>query len=111
MGKNDPVGTVLYEKVIFQNEEKDFQIRLTVTEFRGVQYLNVRKYFLSFEEDYLPTREGVTLPLSIMPVYNMFEGLYDILSYAEADELRNEIREKAGLEKEDGMARIERIPF
>lgn len=111
MARDQPTGTVLYEKTIFQNEEKDFQIRLTVTEFRGVQYLNVRKYFLSFEEDYLPTREGVTIPLSIMPVYNMFEGLYEILSFAEADDLRNEIREKAGLEKQNGMDGVERIPF
>ena len=108
---DQPTGTILFEKIIFQNDDKDFQIRLTVSEFRGVQYLNLRKYFLSFEEDYLPTKEGVTIPLSIMPVYNMFEGLYEILSYAEADELRNEIREKAGLEKEDGIASTERIPF
>jgi len=108
---DQPTGKILYEKLIFQNDDKDFQIRLTVSEFRGVQYLNIRKYFLSFEEDYLPTKEGITIPLSIMPAYNMFEGLYEILSYAEADELRNEIREKAGLEKEDGLSKVERIPF
>lgn len=108
---DQPIGKVLYEKLIFQNDEKDFQVRLTVSEFRGVQYLNIRKYFLSFEEDYLPTKEGITIPLSILPVYNMFEGLYDILSYAEADELRNEIRERAGLEKENGLTNLERSPF
>ena len=111
MKNNAPPSTIIYEKVIFQNDEKDFQWRLTVSEFRGVQYLNIRKYFLSFEEDYLPTKEGATMPLSILPVYNLFEGLYEILSFAEAEDLRNEIREKAGLEKQHESTQLERIPF
>lgn len=88
---NDDLGTVIYEKVIYQDDAKSLQYRLTVSEFRGAQYLNIRKYFLSFEDGYLPTKEGATMPLSINSTYNLYSGLYDILSQAEAKELKEKL--------------------
>ena len=35
-----------YEKVIHYDEAKETQVRLVVNEFRGIEYLHVRKYFL-----------------------------------------------------------------
>ena len=39
---------VEYEKTIYENLEKGYQLRLVVNEFRGVQYLHIRKYFLTY---------------------------------------------------------------
>lgn len=84
---------VVYEKLIYQDDEKAMQYRLTVSVFRGQYYLNIRKYFLSFEDGYLPTKEGATIPLSISAVYNLFSGLYDIMAEAEAKELKQKLME------------------
>ena len=40
----------VYEKIIFEKEGTE-QVRLTINEFRGVEYLHLRKYYLDFNED------------------------------------------------------------
>lgn len=78
---------VEYTTVFYQSDAKDFQWRLTVNTFRGVQYLNIRKYFLTFEEDYQPTKEGMTIPLELDSTYKLAMGLAHILSNAEESDL------------------------
>lgn len=74
----------LYEKIIFENEEKGFQYRLVVSEFRDSQYLHLRKYFLSYEGEYVPTKEGAAMPASIQNIYALLDGLIEICSKEEA---------------------------
>lgn len=83
--------TLLYSKIIYEDDKKDTQWRLTVSEFRDVQYLNIRKYFLTFEEDYQPTKDGASFPLTIDSTYRLFTGLYELLSSAEATELKEKL--------------------
>ncbi len=75
---------LLYEKTIFENEDKGFQYRLTVTEFRGVQYLHVRKYFLSYEGEWMPTKEGAAIPATIQNTFALLDGLIEICSKEES---------------------------
>jgi len=75
---------LLYEKLIYENEEKGFQYKLTVTEFREVQYLHVRKYFLSYEGEWLPTKEGASIPATIQNTYALLDGLMEICSNEES---------------------------
>ena len=42
----------MYEKVIHYDEEKEIQVRLTVSSFRGIEYLHLRKYYLDFNEEW-----------------------------------------------------------
>jgi len=72
----------MYEKIINQKETE--QIRLVINTFRGVEYLSLRKYFLDFEEEWLPSREGITMPLDIENSRELFVGLVEILSLAES---------------------------
>jgi hypothetical protein len=74
---------VLYEKVIHENEAKAFQLRLVLNEFRGVEYLHLRKYFLSFEDGYVPTREGASMEASIHNIYSLLDGLLELVASAE----------------------------
>lgn len=74
----------LYEKLIFENEEKGFQYRLTVSEFRDVQYIHVRKYFLSYEGEYIPTKEGASIPATIQNIFAMLDGLIEICANEES---------------------------
>ena len=76
----------LYEKLIYENEERGFQYRLTVSEFRDVQYIGVRKYFLSYEGEYFPTSEGANIPATINNTLALLDGLLEIVSHEEGKE-------------------------
>lgn len=82
----------MYEKIINQKETE--QVRLVINTFRGVEYLSLRKYFLDFEEEWLPSREGITMPLDIENSRELFVGLVEILSLAESKSiLESEFKE------------------
>ena len=72
----------IYERVI--NEKDNQQIRLVINTFRGVEYLSLRKYYLDFDEEWLPSKEGITMPIDLENVQEMFKGLVEILSLAES---------------------------
>jgi hypothetical protein len=73
----------LYEKIISENTEKGKQLRLVVNEFRGIQYLHLRYYFLSYEGDWLPTKEGASMPATIQSIYSLLDGLIEICAAEE----------------------------
>ena len=79
MGDND-----IFSKTIFENSEKGFQYRLTVSEFREVQYLHLRKYFLTYEGEWMPSKEGASIPASIQNIFAMLDGLIEICSQEES---------------------------
>lgn len=74
----------LYDKVLFENEEKGMQLRLVLNEFRDIEYLHIRKYYLSFDEGYLPTKEGISMPASIQNVFALLDGLIEICAQEES---------------------------
>lgn len=76
----------LYEKIIFENLEKGFQYRLTVSDFRDQEYLHLRKYFLSYEGDWVATKEGAAIPASIQNTYALLDGLLELCSKAEGSD-------------------------
>lgn len=76
----------LYEKIIHENDEKGFQLRLVINEFKDKEYLHIRKYFLSFDNGYLPTKEGISMELSISNSYALLDGMTEICSRLEDTE-------------------------
>ena len=74
---------ILYEKIISEDEAKGLQLRLVVNVFRDVQYIHIRKYFLSFEDGYVPSKEGISIPASIQNIFALLDGLMEICSYEE----------------------------
>lgn len=75
---------VLYEKLISENFEKNYQVRLVVSSFRGVNYLSLRKYFLSFDEGFIPSKEGISMVFEIDSSFKLLDGMVDICSDAES---------------------------
>jgi hypothetical protein len=75
-----------YEKVIYEDSDKFLQVHVTVSQFRGVEYFSMRKYYLDFEGDWKPTKEGITIPLNLASTGLLFEALVEILSLAESKE-------------------------
>ncbi len=80
----------LYEKLIYEDTAKNTQIRLTVSMFNDIEYLSIRKYYQDFDENWLPTPDGVSFPISIDNSVNLFKAISDILSLAETDLILNE---------------------
>lgn len=72
-----------YEKTIFENLEKGFQYRLVVSTFREQEYLHLRKYFLSYEGEWVPTKEGAAIPCTIQNTFALLDGLLEVCSKAE----------------------------
>ena len=77
----------IYEKVILEKEGGTEQIRLTINEFRGVEYLHLRKYYQDFEGEFKPSKDGVAMQLDFENSKALFEGLVEILSIAEAKDI------------------------
>jgi len=76
----------VYEKLIYENMDKGYQYRLTVSEFRDVEYLHIRKYFLSYEGEWVATKEGAAIPATIHNTYALLDGLLELCSKAEGTE-------------------------
>ena len=77
-----------YERVISEGDTE--QLRLVINTFRGVEYLSLRKYYLDFDEEWLPSKEGVSMPIDIENVQELFTGLVEILSLAESKSILEE---------------------
>ena len=78
---------ILYSKIIDENMDKGFQVRLAVNDFRDITYIQLRKFFLSYEGEWVPSREGVSIPASTENIYALLDGLFDICSQAEGQEI------------------------
>ena len=79
---------VLYERVLHQDEH--YQVRLTISEFRGTEYFNIRRYYLDFFEEWRPSSEGISMEMSIENMQEIFTGLVEILSLAESKSILEE---------------------
>jgi hypothetical protein len=74
----------LYEKVISENEEGTEQVKLTINTFYDVEYMHLRKYYLDFDGDFKPSKDGIAMKLDFNNSRGLFEGLVEILSLAES---------------------------
>ena len=82
--RDDPTSVTIYERVIDGAPEKEYEIRLTINEFRGVEYLHVRRYYMDFFGDWKPSNEGISMELGLSNIGELFAGLVEILSLAES---------------------------
>lgn len=80
----------VYERVVHYDREKEVQIRLTINNFRGIEYLHLRKYYLDFTEEWKPSNEGIAMPLDFNNSRELFSGLVEILSLAESKDIIEE---------------------
>ena len=80
-------SNILYERLIEENLEKGFQVKLVVNDFRDVTYIQLRKYFLTYEGDWQASREGVSIPASIENIHSLLYGLLDICAKAKGEEV------------------------
>jgi len=77
-----------YSKIIVSEPYR--QVRLTVNEFREEEYLHFREYYLDFEEEWKPSKEGISMAIDFSNTRELFIGLTEILSLAESKEVIEE---------------------
>ncbi len=80
-------ANIQYDKLIEENMDKGFQVRLVVNDFREVTYIQLRKYFLSYEGDWVPSREGVSIPASMENIMAILDGMLDICAKNEGEDI------------------------
>ena len=80
----------VFEKLIHYNEEYNEKVFLTINTFRDVEYLSIRKYYQDFDEEWKPSREGISVPLDFDNSRNLFDGLVEILSLTEVKDILEE---------------------
>lgn len=80
----------VYERIIHEDGNRGNQVRLTISTFRGVEYLSIRKYYMDFEEEWKPSTEGISMPIDFNNSRELFIGLVEILSLAETKEIIEE---------------------
>lgn len=83
-------SVTLYERIIHEESEKQYQVRLTINEFRGIEYLHIRRYYMDFFGEWKPSNEGIAIELGIENSKELFQGLVEILSLAEAKHILEE---------------------
>ena len=77
----------LYEKLIHYNEARHEKVYLSINTFRDVEYLSIRKYYQDFDEQWKPSKEGVSMALDFDNSKNLFDGLVEILSLSEVKDI------------------------
>ena len=77
----------VYQKIINESEDGNEQIRLTINEFKGIEYMHLRQYYLDFEGEFKPSTKGIHMVLDFENSKALFEGLVEILSLAEAKDI------------------------
>ncbi len=81
----DLTAPSIYEKVIQETETE--QVRLVINTFRDVEYLSVRKYYLDFDEEWKPSKDGITMPIDFNNTRNLLAGMLEIVSLAESKDI------------------------
>lgn len=92
------MSEIHYEKLIYENTEKFYQLRLTVSEFRDKYYVNIRKYFQTYEGDFQASKEGVSMEASMGNISALLEGLLEIVSKEEGKELITKVYHNLSIE-------------
>lgn len=94
MNSQNSNSDLVYEKLIYENQDKFYRLYLTVSEFREKYYVNVRKYFQTYEGDFMPSKEGISMEASINNISSLLEGLLEIVSQEEGRETITKLYEK-----------------
>lgn len=87
--QNEEQEVEFYERIIYDNEAKFYQLRLVFNEFRGKQYVHIRKYFLTYEGEYQASKEGVSMEASMHNILSLVDGLLELCSKEESVDIIN----------------------
>lgn len=79
-----PDSTECFSIDICQYKDTQDTIRMVVSEFNGKLYLSIRRWFWStWDEEYFPTKDGITLPYTDETIDGLLAAFANVLSNEE----------------------------
>lgn len=69
--------------IVSQDDVKLTQLRFCITEFRGKQYLGIRRWTLDYESNWIPTKEGISMEYTLDSTTALWFAFAEILSETE----------------------------
>lgn len=76
-------GQDLIHVELFELPEKGIKYFFSISEFREKHYLSIRQWYLDYEGDYKPTKNGFNMEYTLESVSALFAALTELLSKAE----------------------------
>lgn len=83
-----------YTQILHENLEKGTQIRLVVSDFRDLEYIHFRRYYLDMDGNWIASKEGVSMPLTISGVTALCYGIAEVLSATEFNNILIKVNEE-----------------
>ena len=83
--------TPIYEKDIYLFPCGTKKAAIRLIEYGAREFLDLRVYYLGYEEDWLPTKEGFRIEATLESVSGIFDALVDLLSNKEATKLSEKL--------------------
>lgn len=74
-------------KIIYEKEIEGKQLRIEISSFRDKEYLHFRWWYESYDEGFLPSSEGVSVPLDLESVKLIVTELINILTIKDLEEI------------------------
>lgn len=87
------------EKIIYEKDQGDKQLKVEISHFKDKYYLNFRWWYLSYDEGYLPSDDGVNIPFDYETIKHLVNSLSKYLTVAELEVILDERKNSAVLEK------------
>lgn len=82
------------EIVIHEEEEKGYRIVLSLSEFKEIFYIHLRRYYRDLDGEFIPSKEGIALPMEFNNIVRLAEGVLSVLAKAERIDLIKNILSK-----------------
>lgn len=74
-------------KVIFQKEIEGKQLRVEISEFRDKEYLHFRWWYESYDEGFMPSNEGISMPVDLEGIKIIVEQFANLLPIKDLEEI------------------------
>ena len=90
--------TLLTRDVYFQDDRNKITLSVSKTPFGRYNIRLGKEFYSSFDEEWLHTKEGVSIPLNIYTTATLFDALVDILAI---EEVKSYIKRLSDVESDE----------
>jgi len=84
------IGLIKIEKLIFSKEIDDQLLKIEVTKFKDIDYIHFRWWYKTFDEEYLPSDKGISIPMNLESIKVIMQELSTLMSIKDIENLLHE---------------------
>lgn len=75
----------IYSRIV--HDDGVNQIRITINEFQDIEYLHIRKYYQNLDGEWLPSKDGISMPIDFDNIQEFLAAFLEIISLAESRDI------------------------